>query len=176
MNKICKLKTLWFQRKCLLCTCKSSKMTGKVMNRYIISTSLFINQYRMHFVCTGIWRVISTNKVSEQIPERNTVKTKRKIKIKKKWRYSEFRMKGGGYAVMVTNPCPLHPAHSRGSPCFWGCQAAAPTSWLQAAPPRCPEPPHCCASSRSAQWVSPHAPHTRTGLSLDLNTTGVHQL
>lgn len=84
-------------------------------------------------------------------------------------------MKGGGHAVTVTNPCPPHPARSRGSPCFWGCWAAATTSWGQAASPRCPELPRCCASSRSAQWVSPHAPRTRRGLSLDLGTTQVHQ-
>lgn len=84
-------------------------------------------------------------------------------------------MKGGGLAVTVTNPCLPHPAFSQGSPCFWGCWAEALTSWGQAASLRCPEPQRCCPSSRSARWVSPHAPRTRMGLSLDLDTTQVHQ-
>lgn len=80
-------------------------------------------------------------------------------------------MKGRGHAVMVTNPCPLHPAHSPGSLCFWCCREAVPTSWRQAEYPRCPEPPCCCASSRSGRWVSPHVLRTRMDLSLDLDTT-----
>lgn len=78
-----------------------------------------------------------------------------------------------GDAVTVTSPCPLLPALCQDSPCFWDCWGAAQTSSQQAAYLSLPASPCCCIFSRSGRWVSRHVPHTRKGLSLDLDSKQV---